>query len=126
MSAHPAALGAATTSTASQGVRNLEQTICTKLLRTPLAQLAEAAGTDVTGASRIRAGERACSLASWLKVMGLIGFKLVGRDKLCVPASELKMLRSAYAFISASDEMAERFASFLEEQPLEWDEGEQQ
>jgi hypothetical protein len=121
MAANPAAIVAAIPSTASQAGRNLEQTICTKLLRTPLNQLAEAAGTDVSGASRIRAGERACSLSAWLRVMALIGFKLVAKDKLCVPAAELKMLRSAYSFISASDEMSERFASYLESASLDWE-----
>lgn len=122
MAANPAALGVATQSTGAMGARNVEQAICTKLLRTPLSELADAAGTDVSGASRIRAGERACTLNAWLRVMSLIGFKLVAKDKLCVPAAELKMLRSAYSFISASDEMSERFASYLEGSTLDWEE----
>lgn len=111
----------ASTSTASPGSRNLAQVICTKLLRTPLTVIGEAVGCDSSGASRIRANERPCTLNAWLRLMSALGFKLVSRDKLCIPADELKMLRRAYAFISSSDELSQRFASSLEEVPLEWE-----
>lgn len=120
MSASFAPAGASE-STVATGPRNLAQTICTKLLRTPLQAIAEAVGCDVSGASRIRANERPCTLTAWLKLVDVLGYKLVSKGKLCVPADELKMLRRAYVFISASDELAARFASSEEVVPLTWE-----
>ena len=108
-------------STVSPGPRNLAQTICTKLLRTPLPVIAEAVGCDVSGASRIRANDRPVTLNGWLKLMDAIGFKLVSKGKLCVPEDELRMLRRAYGFIAGSDELATRFAASEEIVPLAWD-----
>lgn len=118
------AADAATASTGSPPGRNLAQVICTKLLRTPLAEIAEAVGCDESGASRIRANERACSLNAWLRLMGHLGYKLVSKEKLCIPADELRMLRRAYAFISSSDELSARFAASEETVALHWDEQE--
>lgn len=111
----------ATSSTAAPAARNLAQTICTRLLRTPLVAIAEAVGCDESGASRIRANERACSLNAWLRLMDMLGYKLVSKQKQCVPADELKMLRRAYAFVCSSDELSHRFAASEETVPLEWD-----
>lgn len=108
-------------STLAQGPRNLAQAICTKLLRTPLAEIAEAVGCDASGASRIRANERPCTLNAWLKLMDTLGYKLVSKGKMCVPADELRMLRRAYGFISSSDELATRFAAAEEVVPLRWE-----
>lgn len=112
---------AANESTASRGARNFAQVLCTKLLKTPLNEIAEAVGCDVSGASRIRANERPCTLNGWLKLMDVLGYKMVSKQKLCVPADELKMLRRAYGFISSSDELSSRFAASEEVVPLAWE-----
>jgi hypothetical protein len=122
MSAVLSAPTGATSSTGSPGARNLAQVICTRLLRTPLKEIAEAVGCDDTGASRIRANDRACTLNAWLRLMDLLGFKLVSKAKQCVPADELKVLRRAYAFIAASDELSARFAASEETTTLDWEE----
>ena len=111
----------APSSNLAHGPRNLAQVICTKLLRTPLKDIAEAVGCDDTGASRIRANDRPCTLNAWLKLMDMLGYKLVSKGKLCVPEDELRMLRRAYQFISSSDELAERFAASEEVVPLRWE-----
>lgn len=121
MSAVLQAPSGATSSTAAPATRNLAQVICTKLLRTPLAEIAEAAACDVSGASRIRANERPCTLNAWLRLMDLLGYKLVSKTKLCMPQDEARMLRRAYAFITSSDELSSRFAASEESVPLEWD-----
>lgn len=112
----------ATASTPSGASRNIAQAICTKLLKAPLADIAEVVGCDVSGASRVRANERPCTLNVWLRVIDFLGYKLVGKTQLCMPRDEARMLRRAYAFISSSDEMAARFAADLEAVPLDWDE----
>jgi hypothetical protein len=122
MSVAASALSGAPTSTGSPGSRNLAQVVCTRLLRTPLKDIAEAVGCDDTGASRIRANDRACTLNAWLRLMDLLGFKLVSKAKQCVPADELKVLRRAYAFIAASDELSARFAASEETTTLDWEE----
>lgn len=111
----------ATSSTGTAPARNLAQVICTRLLRTPLAEIAEAAGCDASGASRIRANERPCTLNAWLRVMDLLGYKLVSKKKLCMPEDEARMLRRAYAFITSSDELSTRFAASEETVPLKWE-----
>lgn len=111
----------AQTSTAAPGARNLVQVICTQLLRTPLDVIAGAVGCDVSGASRVRAGERACNLNGWLALMDVLGYKLVNKSKLCMEADEARMLRRAYSFITSSDELSARFAASLEAVPLKWD-----
>lgn len=83
--------------------------------------IAGAVGCDVSGASRIRANERACSLNGWLALMDVLGYKLVNKSKLCMEADEARMLRRAYAFITSSDELSARFAASLEAVPLKWD-----
>jgi hypothetical protein len=88
----------ATSSTSTPPARNLAQAICTKLLRTPLAEIGEAVGCDASGASRIRANERPCTLSAWLRLMDLLGYKLVSKGKKCIPDDELRMLRRAYGF----------------------------
>lgn len=108
-------------STDSQGLRKVAQVICTALLRTPLADLARAAECDVSGASRLRANERPCTLTTWLRILDFLGFKVVSKTKLCVPADELKMLRRAYAFIASSDDLSQRFAAAEEVVPLNWE-----
>lgn len=117
----PSAPSGAPTSTGSPPQRNLAQVICTKLLRTPLADIAEAAGCDTSGASRIRANERPCTLNAWLRLMDRLGYKLVSKGKLCMPQDEARMLRRAYGFITSSDELSARFASSEEAVPLEWE-----
>jgi len=101
--------------------RNLAQVICTRLLRTPLETIAEAVGCDDSGASRIRSGERTCSVTGWLRLTDALGYKLVNKTKLCMEADEARMLRRAYSFIASSDELAARFAATLESVPLEQD-----
>lgn len=91
------------------------------MLRTPLAEIAEAVGCDVSGASRVRANERPCTLNAWLRLINLIGYKLVSKDKLCMPHDEARMLRRAYVFITSSDELSSRFAASEETVPLEWE-----
>lgn len=121
MSAVPSALHGANNSTFAPGARNLAQVICTRLLKTPLDVIAAAVGTDSSGASRIRSGERACSVTGWLKLMEALGYKLVNKTKLCMEADEARMLRRAYSFISSSDELSARFAASLESVPLDQD-----
>lgn len=111
----------ATTSTGAGSPRNMAQVICTRLLRTPLEKIAEAVGCDISGASRIRSGERAVSAMAWVNLADALGYKLVNKTKLCIEADEARMLRRAYAFISSSDELSGRFAASLESVPLDQD-----
>lgn len=111
----------ASSSTASPPTRNVAQVLCTRLLKTPLTDIAEAVGCDVSGASRIRANERPCTLSAWLRLIDLLGYKLVSKNKLCMPADEVKMLRRAYSFISSSDELSAHFAASEEAPHLQWD-----
>lgn len=99
----------------------MAQVICTRLLKTPLEKIAEALETDTSGASRVKSGERGCTVQAWLRLMDLLGYKLVNKTKLCMEADEARVLRRAYAFISSSDELAARFAASLESVPLEQD-----
>lgn len=121
MSAVFQAPSGASTSTATPIARNLAQVICTRLLRTPLEVIAEAVDCDTSGASRIRSGERACSVNGWLRLMDALGYKLVNKTKLCMEGDEARMLRRAYLFISSNDELSARFAASLESVPLEQD-----
>lgn len=111
----------ATPSTGAPTPRNMAQVICTRLLRTPLEKIAEAVGCDISGASRIRSGERSVSATAWVNLADALGYKLVNKTKLCMEADEARMLRRAYAFISSSDELSARFAAELESVPLDWD-----
>ena len=100
----------------------MEQKVCSQLLALTTADLAKALGKDDTGtASRIRAGERSCSWQVWMRLMDFIGYKLVSKDKLCVPDYELQMLRDAYGFISSNREMSARFSAWRESRPLQWE-----
>lgn len=99
----------------------MEQSICVRLLRTPLEKIAEVLGCDLSAASRVRSGERATNWQGLLKLLDCLGFKVVNKSKLCMEADEARMLRRAYAFISSSDELAARFAASLEEVPLDQD-----
>jgi hypothetical protein len=81
--------------------RNPAQLIATKLLKLPLSAIAEALGVDESGACRVRANERPCTLSSWLKLMDLCGYKLVSKEKFCVPRTEYDMLHAAYVELSA-------------------------
>lgn len=84
--------------------RNLAQVLSTRLLKLPLSAIAETLNCDETAACRVRANERAVTLNGWLALMELLGYKLVSRDKQCVPADELRMLRRTYAQVhSLSD-----------------------
>jgi hypothetical protein len=76
--------------------RNPAQLIATKLLKLPLSEIAEAAECDESGACRIRANERPCKLSTWLKLIDLCGYKLVSKEKFCVPRNEYDMLQAAY------------------------------
>lgn len=83
-------------STATSAPRNLAQIICTRLLKLPLTDIAEAIGCDVSGASRVRANERAVTVQGWLKLIDLCGYKLVSKGMKCIPEDELNMLRRSY------------------------------
>jgi hypothetical protein len=85
--------------------RNLAQVIATKLLKMPLQAIAETLGCDETAACRVRANERAVSLTGWLALMLLCGYKLVSKDKECVPKDELAMLRRTYAQVHGLSEL---------------------
>lgn len=123
MAANPAVLGTAPTSRIAPPTRSLEQKICAQLLALSTDDIARAIGKDDTGtASRIRSGERSCSWMVWTRLMDFIGYKLVSKDKLCVPDYELRMLRDSYSFISCNPEMAARFSAWRESRPLQWDE----
>lgn len=90
----------ATTSTASNLGANLRtgaQSLATRLLRCSVEEIARAIDKDTSTASRVRAGERACTVAEFCELLELVGLKLVSTDKQCVPADELKMLRRCYA-----------------------------
>jgi hypothetical protein len=87
----------ASTSTPTPIERNLVQTIATRLLKLPLSAIAETLHCDESAACRVRANERAVTLNGWLALMELLGYKLVSRDKQCVSADELRMLRRTYA-----------------------------
>lgn len=84
----------------------MAQVIATKLLRVSGIELAQALGKDESVASRVKSGERAVSVVEWLKVIDLLGYKLVSKDKQCVPADELSMLRRTYAHVhSLNDDL---------------------
>lgn len=77
--------------------------LSTKLLKLPLAEIADVIGKDETGACRVRAGERPCTLAEFCRLVDLCGFKLVSKEKECVPRDELAMLRRTYARLHGVD-----------------------
>lgn len=77
--------------------RNVAQALATKLLKLPLSAIAEVLGCDESGACRVRANERPCTLMAWLRLVDLCGYKLVSKEKECIPADELRMLRRCYA-----------------------------
>jgi hypothetical protein len=85
----------------ANNVRNLPVNalalLTTRLLKIPLQAIAEAIGKDESAACRIRSNERPCTLTEFCSLLELAGFKLVSRDKQCVPADELAMLRRVYA-----------------------------
>jgi hypothetical protein len=87
----------ASSSSATPIARNLAQVIATRLLKLPLAAIAETLHVDETAACRVRANERAVTLNGWLALMELVGYKIVPRDLQCVPGDELRMLRRTYA-----------------------------
>jgi hypothetical protein len=104
LSAQLQAPSGASSSTATPVARNLAQVIATKLLKLPLAAIADTLHVDETAACRVRANERAVTLNGWLALVELLGYKIVSRDKQCVPADELRMLRRTYAQVhSLSD-----------------------
>ncbi len=70
----------------------------------------------------MRANEKPLTLRIWLKVMDFLGYKLVGKDKLCTSAEEMYMLRLGYAFVTEDPATAARFAAWQEARTrtLDW------
>jgi hypothetical protein len=71
--------------------------LTTRLLKIPLSAIAEALKKDESAACRIRSLDRPCTLSEFCALLDVAGFKLVPKDKQCVPADELAMLRRVYA-----------------------------
>lgn len=86
----------ATANSALPVKRNQEQVISTKLIRADGKELAALLQKDESVISRLRSGERSVNLFEFLKVMHFLGYKLVSKDKICVEADELNMLRRHY------------------------------
>lgn len=86
----------ASTSSVTPIPRNPAQLLATRLLKIPLSAIAQALGCDESGACRVRANERPCTLSGWLKLIDLCGYKLVGKDKMCVHQDEFALYRRAY------------------------------
>lgn len=86
-----------TASTSGANLRTGAQTLSTRLLRCSVEDIARSIDKDTSTASRVRAGERAVTVAEFCELLELVGLKLVPVEKQCVPADELKMLRRCYA-----------------------------
>lgn len=71
--------------------------LSTRLAKLDLDIIAEVIGKDDTTACKVRSNERPCTVSQFCALLELAGLKLVSKDKLCVPADELAMLRRVYA-----------------------------
>lgn len=74
----------ARSSTAGGVPRNVGQELSTRLLKVPLAAIADAIDKDETAACRIRANERPCTLSEFGKLIDLAGLKVVDKTRVCV------------------------------------------
>lgn len=77
-------------------------TAANKVLSTRLAKLdldiiAEVIGKDDTTACKVRSNERPCTVSQFCALVDLAGLKLVTKEKQCIDADELQMLRRCYA-----------------------------
>lgn len=93
----------AQTSTAGATPRTFAQMVATRLLKQSVRDIADALDKDESTASRVRASERAITIQEFCDLLDLIGLKLVDKQKQCVPADELSMLRRVYALHNRVD-----------------------
>lgn len=102
---------------------NWQQRITTALLRAAPAVLMERLHLDKAAISRLKSGERAVNFFDMLGVADILGYKMVSKDKLCVPDYELHTLRDYQEFVLSNPTMSERFSAWRETQPLrqDWD-----
>lgn len=82
---------------------NSRQVLSTRLNKLGGSTLAKALSKDESTASRILSGERGCTIEEFCQLLDLVGLKVVGVEKHCVPADELRMLRRVYSNIIARD-----------------------
>ena len=68
-------------------------------------ELARLLMKDESVVSRLRSGERSVNLFEFIKVIDFLGYKLVSKEKECVPRDELKMLRRTYAEVHGVGEL---------------------
>lgn len=76
---------------------NPRQVLSTRLAKLDLDVIAEVIGKDDTTACKVRSNERPCTVSQFCALLDLAGLKLVTKEKQCVPADELQMLRRCYA-----------------------------
>lgn len=77
--------------------------LATRLLKQSVRDIADALDKDESTASRVRASERAVTIQEFCDLLDLAGLKLVSKEKLCVHADELAMLRRVYALHNKVD-----------------------
>lgn len=82
---------------------NPGQALSTRLAKLDLGEIAEALRLDPSTACKIRSGERNCTVTQLCILLDLVGLKLVSKEKQCVPADELAMLRRSYARLHEVD-----------------------
>lgn len=73
------------------------KTLSTRLARLELDAIAEVIGKDDTTACKVRSNERPCTVSQFCALLELAGLKLVTKEKQCINADELEMLRRSYA-----------------------------
>lgn len=84
-------------SNATAPVANPRQVLSTRLAKLDLDAIAEVIGKDDTTACKVRSNERPCTVSQFCALLDIAGLKLVTKEKQCVAADELAMLRRCYA-----------------------------
>lgn len=100
------ALSAAQAAPASTDWRppvNSRQVLSTRLQRMGGQEVARAIHKDESTASRILSGERGCTIEDFCTLLELVGLKLVSKEKHCIAADELRMLRRVYTTATSRD-----------------------
>jgi hypothetical protein len=74
------------------------QALSTRLAKLDLDAIAEVLGNkDASTACKVRSNERNCTVSQFCDLLELAGLKLVSKEKQCIDADELTMLRRCYA-----------------------------
>jgi hypothetical protein len=78
--------------------------LSTKLAKLDLDAIAEVIGNkDNSTACKVRSNERPCTVSQFCALLELAGLKLVTKEKQCISADELGMLRRCYARLHSID-----------------------